>query len=155
MTTTRNIIFGDILSVTEGIIVHGCNNHGVMGSGIAFQIKNKYPKAYHDYRKHLMMGSPQEMLGKVGFSEVAHGLVIANAITQDGFGKDGKKYVSYKAIAECFAEISINAEAMGVDVHYPLIGAGLGGGDWSIISDIIYGIFDNFPSVKHTLWIYE
>ena len=31
---------GDLLSVTKGIIAHGCNAQGVMGSGVALQIKN-------------------------------------------------------------------------------------------------------------------
>lgn len=30
---------GNILDVREGIIVHGCNLKGVMGSGLALQIK--------------------------------------------------------------------------------------------------------------------
>jgi O-acetyl-ADP-ribose deacetylase (regulator of RNase III) len=35
----KQIKFGDILDAQYGIIVHGCNAQGVMGSGTALHIK--------------------------------------------------------------------------------------------------------------------
>lgn len=34
---------GNLLDITSGVIVHGCNMRGVMGSGVALAIRNKYP----------------------------------------------------------------------------------------------------------------
>jgi O-acetyl-ADP-ribose deacetylase (regulator of RNase III) len=151
----KNVDFGDILTVENGIIVHGCNNRGVMGSGIAKQIRAKWPDAYHLYSTFIATGN-YDTEGKVVFYNVpASRIIIANGITQNGYGNDGQKYVSYKAVAEVFVEVAIMAETCGHEVHYPMIGAGLGGGDWAIISDVIEGIMSNFPSVKHTLWINE
>lgn len=154
----KKISFGDILSVKENaIIVHGCNNHGVMGSGIAKQIRAEYPGVYDTYTDNLaaLSRTNKNPMGKVFWHLGNNQLLIANAITQDGFGKDGRKYVSYKAIAECFVEVAIIAEQEKLPVHYPLIGAGLGGGDWAIIADIIESVFESFPTVEHTLWIKE
>ena len=39
---------GDILSVANGIIVHQVNAQGVMGSGLAKQIREKYPMAFDE-----------------------------------------------------------------------------------------------------------
>ena len=41
---------GDICSVNSGIIVHGCNAQGVMGSGVAKAIRLKYPQVFEDYK---------------------------------------------------------------------------------------------------------
>ena len=44
------IINGDIFSGTEDIICHQVNTLGVMGSGIALQIKKLYPMVFTAYR---------------------------------------------------------------------------------------------------------
>jgi len=36
-------IYRDILGIERGIIVHGCNGYGVMGAGLAAQVKRRYP----------------------------------------------------------------------------------------------------------------
>lgn len=43
------VIEGDILTVTHGIIAHQCNCRGVMGAGLALQVRNKYSKVYSEY----------------------------------------------------------------------------------------------------------
>ena len=42
---------GNLLDVTSGHIVHGCNAQGVQGAGIALHIKNKWSGCYYAYRK--------------------------------------------------------------------------------------------------------
>lgn len=157
----KTIKFGNILEeVKTGIIVHGCNAQGVMGSGIAKQVKEKWPECFITYRDQLRHAKEAgtNPLGLVFAwpTPDPNGPMIANAITQDGFGKDGKRYVSYSAIQAAFKTIAMAASATphGIDVHYPLIGAGLGGGDWSIISDIISNTLDR-AGVEHFLWILE
>lgn len=151
----RTVKFGDILQLESGIIVHGCNSHGIMGSGIARQIKEKYPQCFRSYQSHCNSVIREKLLGSVLDYPVENkNLVICNAITQQDFGGDGKQYVSYRAIHTAFQKILKTAQFYNLDVHYPLIGAGLGGGNWSIISDIISSILDS-SGVNHTLWIYE
>lgn len=159
----KQIKFGDITEVTSGIIMHGCNAQGVMGSGIAKEVRAKWPKAYEHYHLACKKAGPSYMLSTVVPVEVEPGLIIANAITQLNFGGAGTKYVSYKAVQECFiavANLALKehlASKEEMTVHYPLIGAGLGGGDWAIISEIIDNVFDQpkYASINRTLWIYE
>ena len=40
---------GDLFQTEIKTIVHGCNAQGVMGSGVAKIIRDKYPKAYDRY----------------------------------------------------------------------------------------------------------
>lgn len=139
---------GDLLSVQSGIIVHGCNAQGVMGSGVAKAVREKYPDAYEKYRNRCMLiEDKSRLLGRVVWYHVlGKDLYIANAITQLTFGSDGKQYVSYEAIEKSFN--MINSEALNVDVHIPMIGAGLGGGDWEVISGIIESSITNAKSLQ-------
>lgn len=152
----KNILRGNVLSVTSGIIVQGCNAQGVMGSGIAGQLRMLYPKIFNHYLAHLKRyGSPEGAMGTVDLVPISETLLIANAITQLDFGRDPNKvYVSYPAIQRAFETIAEAASWQGTHVHYPQIGAGLGNGDWNVISDIIDTALDK-AGVNHTLWIYE
>ncbi len=134
---------GDLLSVEQGIIVHGCNARGVMGSGVAKQVKETYPAAYHEY---LASG---HRLGHISHYKVSENLIVVNAVTQADYGRNGERYVSYDAIDECFKRIRQLQCTIGIgEIHFPLIGAGLGGGDWYIISEII----DRSSGFEKYLW---
>lgn len=152
MTThyTQQISFGNILSVGNGIIVHGCNAKGVMGAGVALAVRRTYPEAFKVYREIFEEDGLE--LGTVNFVPVAENLVIANAVTQENYNSQAKGpvcMVDYKAIRRCFKEVAIEAKARNLPVHYPMIGAGLGGGDWDTIQAIIE---DELFDVERTLW---
>lgn len=122
------------------IVVHGCNAQGVMGSGFAKELRSRYPDAYTEYRNTFL--NKGLALGDVVCYIPTDNLVIANAITQVNYGYDGKKYVSYDAIDTAFTEIEDMASTLvqyqhSVEVHFPLLGAGLAGGNWDVISQII------------------
>lgn len=135
--------YGNALDVQTGIIVHGCNCQGVMGGGIALEVKNRFPDAYHEYmRVHNARGLK---LGQISFAEVSQNKFIVNAQTQDQFGRPGRN-VSYDAVADSFVEVVRFATAirehrnLNLDIIFPAIGAGLGGGDWNVISAMIDAI---------------
>ena len=147
---------GNLLSVQEGIIVHGCNAQGVMGSGVAAAVRETYPGAYEAYRelyqKAKNAGFKDIPLGRIAWFRVSEApkLAIANAITQQYYGRDPNvRYVDYGAIEESFGRIAKVAREHNLAVHYPLIGAGLANGDWSILADIIDR---QLEGVAHTLW---
>ena len=129
---------GDLLAVTSGVIIHGCNSHGVMGSGVALAVKNKYPGAYESYRDYIVESKDdQTLLGSVIVYTVNENLLIANMITQKDFGTH-KRQVNYGAIARGFDDLEeFYANTPGLVFHFPKIGAGLGGGDWEVIAEII------------------
>lgn len=128
---------GDLLECTEKVIVHGCNAQGVMGSGVALAIKNKYPDAYKAYLASKQYGGM--VLGRCTYSEQSDGRVVINAITQQFYGRNPHvKYVSYEAVAEVFNMINMFCKERGYrEIAIPKIGAGLANGDWAIIEKII------------------
>jgi len=152
-----SVKWGDILTVERGIIVHGCNARGVMGSGLARQVKARWPRCFEEYRAHVLLqacgGRP--CLGDVVPYVVTDELIIASAITQETYGREpGKVYVNYAAVKTCFSAVALAAKELQLPVHYPMIGAGLGGGDWSLIERQIDAALEPYTEVERTLWVY-
>ena len=133
------IIRGNLLSLgIDGafdVIVHGCNCHHSMGAGIAKSIKEEFPEAYAaDLETE--EGS-REKLGSITSASIdrgGHTLNVVNAYTQYDWSGLGVK-VDYVAIRSVFQ--AVKEQFAGQRIGYPKIGAGLGGGDWKIISAII------------------
>jgi len=131
---------GNLLDVTEGIILHGCNAQGVMGSGVALAVKQKYPEAYYDYKLEYEQRQNRLYLGQIIWSTDLHNkpdLMLGNAIVQENYGRDKKRYVNYAALATVFTAAISKARCYSCTLNFPKIGAGLGGGDWNIIEQII------------------
>ena len=113
------------------IIVHGCNCQNTMGSGIAKEIRERYPQAYDaDSAMSYTYQNPVLKLGN--FSIAADNPIdpkfeIVNAYTQLNYlprGVDHFDYESFKLILRKLAVIA-------PDAHYgfPYIGMGLAGGN--------------------------
>lgn len=95
------IIEGDLLSLAADghfdVIVQGCNCFCTMGSGLAKQIKEKYPEAYEADCQ--TKKGDKEKLGTYTTCVVGnlHKFVIVNAYTQFNYGKSSKDYFEYYA----------------------------------------------------------
>lgn len=133
------IIQGDLIRLTsEGnfdVIVHGCNCFCTMGAGIAKTIKQKFPEAFDADCKTL--AGDKNKLGSFTRAEIHRGTIsfyIINAYTQYDWRGSGIK-ADYTAIENVFRQIK--KEFSGKRIGYPAMGAGLAGGDWSVISSII------------------
>lgn len=151
---------GNLLDAEESFIVHGCNAQGRMGSGVAKAIRDRYPQAYVAYHRAYL--SEGLALGQTIWAKCAPHTVI-NAITQEFYGYDGRRYVDYDAVGRAFAQIDATsqltkrsepaARTIGVvnAVAMPLIGAGLAGGDWGTIAEIIEDASTSFQPVVYVL----
>lgn len=136
---------GDLFSVTEGLIAHGVNCQGVMGSGVAKIVREKYPHVFDQYFKRTVTANTSScLLGTVQFVSTSDkdiftgpSLVIANCFTQDFYGTN-KRHVNYEAVAKCFEVLNLRSKLYTDKlINIPKIGAGLGGGDWNVIESII------------------
>jgi O-acetyl-ADP-ribose deacetylase (regulator of RNase III) len=150
---------GSILDATEPYIVHGCNAQGSMGSGVAKVLMDRYPEV----RERYLDLYEYHRLGRVPFLGTVHKVrtsgrhIIWNAITQEFYGDDGKRYVSYAAVEEALTALNealrFDAEAVGrvQGVAMPLLGAGLAGGHWPTIAEIVQRVSTHFEPVVYTL----
>ena len=140
-------IQGDLLALAQqgefDVIVHGCNCFNAMDAGIAKSIKHQFPAAYHADLATKM--GAREKLGTYSSATIDCGggrmLTIVNAYTQFDWRaaseSTGAAVVNadYPAIKAVFTRIA--TDFAGQRIGYPLIGAGLAGGDWSVIAPII------------------
>jgi O-acetyl-ADP-ribose deacetylase (regulator of RNase III) len=147
--TRIKYVKSDLLEAQEKVLLHSCNSLGVMGAGVAKLIREKWPKAYQDYRdSYDSYGLP---LGSIVSSKQPDGKIILNAITQDTFGRTGV-HVSYWAIANVIYQLDQNSAVQKIGlVAMPMIGAGLAGGDWNVIEAIIENTAKNFQPVVYHL----
>lgn len=153
------IMSGDLLEATEDIIVHQTNCFGGFGSGIAGQIKEKFPQAYEDYR-HLFKDKKRrpELLGDVRVTMIKNDKIckyICHLFSQDSYGYDGRKYTSYDAMYQGLLYIKEQAMNSKKSVALPyMLGCGLGGGSWKIVQAIIEDVFEDYEVTIYKLGEY-
>lgn len=123
---------GNLLDLAESgefdVIVHGCNCFNTMGSGIAAQIKKRYPNV-HRVDAETECGSIQK-LGTYTQDRVLtlfHEFTVINAYTQYGVSRneDVFEYASFDVILRKLAHTYNQDQRFG----FPRIGQGLAGGD--------------------------
>lgn len=126
------------------VLVHGANCLHTMGAGVARLIKERFPAAYQ--ADLCTVRGDRSKLGTVSLAEVINlrgdTLTIVNAYTQ--FGITGPlPRVDYGAITKCFTIIRERFGSKRIGI--PMIGAGLGGGDWGQVVKAIElaGQFDD------------
>lgn len=129
--------FGDIVKGDYPIFCHQVNCQGVMGSGIAKQIRSKYPEVYREFKQ-----IKEPILGFILPVTTKDGRICINMFAQDNYGKDGKKYTDYEAFKKCLDAIEGLIKdhhiKMNVPIAFPYgIGCGFGGGDWNIIQGLL------------------
>lgn len=135
------IIEKNILECKEDIIVHQVNCKGVMGSGIAKQIKTVYPEVYKGYRYYCKTNLLSDIFGSALICEANNGKYIANVFGQVNYGR-GEKHTDYDALRHGLEEVRDFAKENKLTIAIPYkIGCGLGGGDWNTVFDMINEIF--------------
>lgn len=148
-------VFNEALAKNEAgkpvILAHGCNAQGVMGSGVAALVKKLYPYAFEQYRQeHNDFGL---VLGDVVFAtDATSKVVVANAITQENYGRDGKVYVSYDGVVDSMMKVAAYAKDRNATVIFPFIGGGLAGGDRKRLTAIFEAVFHD---VDATLYVQD
>ena len=143
-------IEGDLIQMAKDkkfdVIIHGCNCFNTMGAGIALQVKRNFKAAYQADQQ--TKKGDKKKLGTYTSAEV-DGVTIVNAYTQYAFSK-GVDAINYWAVRQVMRKIS--RDFKGKKIGYPMIGAGLAGGDWDLISLIIY---EELKDQDHTLVKYK
>lgn len=150
-----NVIYGDIIQLAKSgvydVVIHGCNCQMTMGAGVAKLIKKNFPAAYAaDVDFPILSNWRLGTYSKAIVTILPSGseLTIVNAYTQLNYGSGFQ--IDYEAIQDCF--IGIRKEFLDKKILYPKIGAGLGGGNWDIISTIID---KSLIGMDHTLVLNE
>lgn len=145
---------GDLLQATEDIIAHGCNCSGGFGSGVAGQIAKKYPYAREDYLSvYSNYANKGELmpLGMIISSDQPDGKIVVNCTTQLAYLPRGVCHADYEAIRTCMARIKEWASIFEQSIAIPKIGAGLAGGDWAVIEQVLNEVFNDYDVTVYEL----
>ncbi len=137
MGKALKVINKDITTVKEGIIGHQVNLQGVMGSGLALQIKNKWPSVFTRYTEWVEQGASLGDVLMVPVSDETTFLYVANLAGQDNYGSRGCD-TDYDGLKEALIKLGLFSRYHSAQIYLPYkIGSCRGGGDWNIVEDII------------------
>lgn len=152
-----NYVKGNLLESNCDYICHQVNCQGVMNSGIAKQIREKWPWVFSSYATYCSRHSSirSEMLGTIWGVKIDHDnrnpQWVVNMFSQENYGYNGSRFTSYDAFATCLTSMR-DRLPRDKTIGFPKnIGCGLGGGNWKIISTLIEEILGD----THDVYIYE
>lgn len=134
-------VTGDLLKSDCDVIAHGCNCFCTMGSGIARAIRATHPEAYE--ADLATAKGDRNKLGSCSAAQVDYcgqPRFILNLYTQYNFGTH-QVQVDYAALENCMRILRDFGKPRVLKKGIPLIGCGLAGGDWKIVSAIIEKVF--------------
>lgn len=138
------ILNGEVVAIG-----HQANCFNTMNSGVAKEIKARLPAAWE--ADQLTVKGDHDKLGTISVGQLRNEVtreptgVVYNLYGQYNYGYDAKGYTNYAALSSALTHMRddlLTGKDLW-DVGFPKIGAGLGGGDWSIIVDIINQVFDD------------
>ncbi len=136
-------------SSSNHLIIHICNDIGKWGKGFVLAISKKWKRPQIEY-----LALTEYIMGNVQFIKVESNISVANIIAQKGINSmHGTPIcrVDYDVLKNCLRSVNQYATTYKCHIHMPLIGCGLAGGQWSIVSEIIKQTFD--PSVA--IYVYS
>lgn len=125
---------GNLLDMMDSFdaVLHGCNAFCTMGAGVAFALASKYPQIAKADMEQTISGDRKKM-GTYSKAMVGDTAVL-NCYTQYYTGRNLKPfdYNAFKRVLKL-----VKQDFGGKRIGMPMIGAGLAGGDWNKISQII------------------
>src|SRR3546814_15184331 len=77
---------------------------------------------------------------------------VCTSESQPSYGRDGRRHVDYDAVRACMRTVAAVARKRGFDaVPMPALGAGLGGGDWTVLEATISDTFVDVQPIVYLL----
>lgn len=132
------IIEQDITKVPFGTLIHAVNCKGAWGAGLAAQFKKLYPKAYQEYLQEFKhyQGREWMLLGRILIHK-SQDVTLISCFTQYDVGINYRR-TEYCAVEICLSRLAQSKHSQDT-LYIPFqFGCGLGGGDWTIVQDIIH-----------------
>lgn len=142
---------GDLTEATEDIIIHQVNCKGVMGSGVAKAIRDKFPNVYNDYlvycKTHKYILGSTQLVQIFNFDDAKAPYYCINMFSQDSFGCQ-RQHTDMAALRQCLCDI--NEKCKGITVAFPWkVGCVRGGANWE---EVLPMICELLPDVKEIVF---
>lgn len=158
---------GDIWTSTASAMCHGVNTQGVMGAGLAAQVRERYPAMYEEYAEACKNG--RFLVGDISSftpPEDNNFWAIYNLASQDLPGPHASYTLAIfaldKAIEDLMGLWEVGLIQDPVSLAVPQLGCGIGGLDWDIMRQMIVdldaalAVGDRLPTpLTLELWTYR
>ena len=141
-------IKGDAIQVFKATpasaLIHQVNCRGVMGSGIAKQIKKEFPSHHQDYLK------VKQSLGGFVATQLGSKFVIG-VFGQESYGRDGARYTNYAALSIGLSDVVQGLVRCSQSPHKPVLivpkylGCDRGGGNWEFVEQLLVDFEAMYP----------
>jgi hypothetical protein len=127
----------------KAVIAHIVNNQRAWGAGFVVPLGKKYPKAQESYLSRWSDDNSRSLdKGQVDYVRVSEDppIFVANMCAQT---LGGKRPLDYDALVSCMRNVGDQAESNreNYQIHAPMFGSGLAGGNWDFIVNLIEDIW--------------
>lgn len=133
------------------IIPHVVNDIGAWGAGFVLAVTREWPEVEQAYRQWASLGIHGTIpfsRGQVQFIEAQPAIdsviqpqpkiIVANMCAQHGVvGPDNPIPLKMNALINCMRKVRVRALEEHAIIHAPMFGAGLAGGNWKDIEQLI------------------
>jgi hypothetical protein len=140
----------DLLDKVESrkiVLPHVCNDVGAWGRGFVVPLGQRFPCAKDRYLESFANEDFKLALGCIQIVPVSYigtingmkSVSVCNMIAQHRLISDSlsRPPIRYVALADCMKKVAAIAEAEEAEIHAPKFGAGLSGGQWEFIEELI------------------
>ena len=121
------------------MIIQINNDLGVYGAGLSGAISKRWPIVAQEYRRWYRSQTNFKG-GQVQEVTVQSDTSVVNMIAQHGIMVQASADdlpIRYEQLAQCLEKVAIIAKENNSSIHTGRIGAGLAGGDWAVIEQIL------------------
>lgn len=155
---------GDVFTSDARLILHAVNCQGVMGSGVAKTVKDRYPNVFLEYKNKCNNAqTTSSLLGEIQKVDISDKQSIVNCFTQDNYGTFAKGMpTSYDAVDKCFKSVELMARTIAISerTEGPLkiaLPYGMcsvrGGACWNVVLEMLKDAFKTMDVVIE-IWKY-
>lgn len=146
---------GDLLESNCDYICHQVNCQGKMGSGLALQVRNRWPQVYEEYVDFCEnIEENKWLLGLIQLVKINEKTTVVNMFGQYNYGSDGKRYTSYDAFWDCLQQLNETVPDKSTVGIPSKIGCVRGGANFGVILNMIIETFQE-RDIDIQIWEFE
>ena len=139
-------MYTNILNIPKGFICHQVSLRGSLGTGLAYELGEKWHVVYTSYEKYYK----QAKLGQIQPIKIKKNLFVVNLFSQENH-EVYKQHTNYSAFTTCLEKVKLfrDHKYSNLSIYFPYkIGCGLAGGNWGIVYKLITNIIPNAIIIK-------
>jgi O-acetyl-ADP-ribose deacetylase (regulator of RNase III) len=140
--------YGDLITAEVDALVNTVNTEGVMGKGLALQIKKAFPEVFAEYTHACKQGSVA-----IGRMHVVNRSTSPRFVINFPTKKQWRHPSKLEYIESGLADLIGRVRELGIrSIAVPPLGCGLGGLDWTEVRSRIVEAFEPLPDVRVVLF---